>query len=194
MTVGARADIGKAAGRRSGETRRRALTMLVGGVVVMAVIAVLGGFGGLRINLTPSEPLGLWQIVPLDRPVAIGDLVFICAPPGPVSAFGVERGYFRRGSCPGGAGPLIKTVAALAGSHIEIGTDVVIDGAALPRSKLILRDGAGRPLTPWTGGIVPAGQIFVHSPFAGSYDSRYFGPIPDAGLLGLASPILTVRP
>ncbi|PZQ79409.1 MAG: conjugative transfer signal peptidase TraF [Ancylobacter novellus] len=194
MTVGASVDIGRAAGRRRGKTRRRALAILVGGGVVMAVIAVPGWLGGLRINLTPSEPLGLWRIVPLDRPAAIGDLVFICAPPGPVLAFGLERGYFRRGSCPGGAAPLIKTVAALAGSRIEVGTDVVIDGAALPRSKLIIRDGAGRALTPWTGGIVPAGQIFVHSPFAGSYDSRYFGPIPDAGLLGLASPILTVHP
>lgn len=194
MTIGARADIGKAAGRRSGETRRRALTMLVGGVVVMAVIAVLGGLGGLRINLTPSEPLGVWRIVPLDRPVEIDDLVFICPPPGPISVFGLERGYFRRGACPSGSAPLIKTVAAVAGSRIEVGTGIVIGGAALPHSERVDRDGAGRLLSPWTGGIVPVGEIFVHSPFAGSYDSRYFGPIPDAGLLGLAQPILTVHP
>ncbi|MGR7993497.1 conjugative transfer signal peptidase TraF [Xanthobacter sp. ZOL 2024] len=192
--VGARADITKAAGRRKCETRRRVLAILVGGVIAIAAIAGLGWLGGLRINLTPSEPLGLWRIVPLDRPVAVGDLVFVCPPPGSVSAFGRERGYFRWGSCTGGAAPLIKTVAALAGSRIEVGASVTIDGAALPRSELIARDGAGRPLTPWVGGIVPAGQIFVHSPFAGSYDSRYFGPIPAAGLLGLARPVLTVHP
>ncbi|MFT0860393.1 conjugative transfer signal peptidase TraF [Ancylobacter sp. G4_0304] len=192
--VGARANITKAAGRRKGETRRCALAILVGGVIAIAAIAGLGWLGGFRINLTPSEPLGLWRIVPLDRPVAIGDLVFVCPPPGPVSAFGLERGYFRQGLCPSGAAPLIKTVAALAGSRIEVGARVEIDGDALPRSELIARDGAGRLLTPWTGGIVPAGQIFVHSPFAGSYDSRYFGPIPDAGLLGLARPIFTLHP
>ncbi|WP_029006376.1 conjugative transfer signal peptidase TraF [Azorhizobium doebereinerae] len=168
--------------------------MLVGGVVVMAVIAVLGGLGGLRINLTPSEPLGLWRLVPLDRPVGIGDLVFVCPPPGSIAVFGLKRGYFRWGLCPSGAAPLIKTVAALAGGRIEVGTGIVIGGAALPRSQLIARDGAGRPLIPWTGGMVPGGQIFVHSPLAGSYDSRYFGPIPDAGLLGLARPIFTVYP
>jgi conjugative transfer signal peptidase TraF len=160
----------------------------------MVMIAVPGWLGGLRINLTPSEPIGLWRIVPLDRLVAVGDLAFICPPPGLLSAFGLERGYFRWGSCPGAVAPLIKTVAALSGSRIEVGARVVIDGDALPCSELIARDGAGRPLIPWTGGIVPGGRIFVHSPFAGSYDSRYYGPIPDAGLLGLARPILTLHP
>ena len=194
MKTGTAAGAGMATGRKVGAARRRALAILVGGGVVMVVIAVLGWLGGLRINLTPSEPLGLWRIVPLDRPVAVGDFVFICPPPGPISAFGLKRGYFRWGSCSGGVAPLIKTVAALAGSRIEISTDVVIDGAALPRSELIARDGAARPLIRWTGGIVPGGQIFVHSLFAGSYDSRYFGPIPDAGLLGLARPVLTLHP
>jgi len=194
MTVGTAAGAEMAIGGKVGAARRRALAILVGGGVVMAAIAVLGWLGGWRINLTPSEPIGLWRIMPLERPVAIGDLVFICPPRGPISAFGLERGYFRWGSCPGAVAPLIKTVAALAGSRIEVGASVKIGSATLPRSELIARDGAVRPLPPWTGGVVPAGQIFVHSPFAGSYDSRYFGPIPDAGLLGLARPIFTLHP
>ncbi|MFZ1812823.1 MAG: conjugal transfer protein TraF, partial [Rhizobiaceae bacterium] len=32
------------------------------------------------------------------------------------------------------------------------------------------------------------------SDFAGSYDSRYFGPIPGTGLLGRARPVLTFDP
>ncbi len=194
MTAAASVQAGKATGRKAGSGRRRGLAILVGGMVAMATLAAFGWLGGLRINLTPSKPIGLWRIVPIGRPVALGDLVFVCSPLGQVSDFGLERGYFRQGSCPGGAAPLIKTVVALAGARIGIGDAVVVDGVALPHSRPRARDGAGRPLSVWSGGVVSGGSIFLHSPFAGSYDSRYFGPVPEAGLLGLARPVLTFDP
>ena len=162
----------------------------------MAFGGIVGGawFGEFRINLTPSEPIGLWRIEPLDRPAATDDLVFICPPVGAITEFGMDRGYFRAGPCPSGTAPLIKMVAAISGAHVDIGKDVTIDGTPLPASRLSPRDGAGRALDPWSGGIVPSGYLFLHSPFAGSYDSRYFGPIPAAGVLGVARPVLTWNP
>lgn len=183
-----------ATGRKGSRQCRRAGVILAIGSPVVAGIVACAWLSGLRVNLTPSEPLGLWRIVPLDRVVAVGDLVFVCPPVGPVSDFGLERGYFRGGLCPGGTAPLIKTVAAREGSHIRVGANVAINGRTLPQSRLISVDGHGRPLTPWAGGAVPPGQLFLHSPFAGSYDSRYFGPVPTAGLLGLARPVLTFDP
>ena len=49
----------------------------------VAALAAIGWLGSFRINLTPSEPLGLWRIGTLDQPVAPGDLVFICPPDTP---------------------------------------------------------------------------------------------------------------
>ena len=66
-----------------------------------------------------------------------------------------------------------------------------IDGTLLPHSQLSPKDGQDQVLAPWVGGTVPSGQLFLHSSFRGSYDSRYFGPVPEAGLLGLALPVLT---
>jgi len=194
MTASACAGIPRATGRRKGGTRRCVIAILTIGGIAIVMIAGLGWLGGFRINLTPSEPLGLWRIVPLGRPLAVGDLVFVCPPPGPISAFGLERGYFRQGLCPGGAAPLIKIVAASAGAHIGMTAEVTIDGATLPHSRLSIRDGAGRLLSPWGGGAVSPGQLFLHSAFAGSYDSRYFGPIPAKGILGLARPVPTFGP
>ncbi|OWV85931.1 conjugal transfer protein TraF [Rhizobium sp. N122] len=161
---------------------------IVGGGVAAATV------GGFRINMTPSEPLGLWRIVPLDRPADRGDLVFVCPPQTTAMREARERGFLRAGTCPGGVAPLIKTVIAVAGQHVEIGAGVTIDGRPVPSSDLAVQDGNGRPMTPFSGGVVPDESVFLHSPFRGSYDSRYFGPLPASGILGLAQPVLTYAP
>ena len=171
----------------------RSAIIVIGVVGVgLAVLAGVAWMGGFRVNLTPSEPLGIWRIEPLHWPVAIGDRVFICPPNTALSRTGLERGYLRRGLCPGGLAPLIKTVAALPNQRIEVAGWVMIDGEVLDHSVVRDMDGEGRALAAFHGGIVPAGHLYLHSDFASSYDSRYFGPIPDSGLLGLARPVLTL--
>ncbi|MEK1929574.1 MAG: conjugative transfer signal peptidase TraF [Pararhizobium sp.] len=161
----------------------------------VAILAIGTAFaGGYRINLTPSEPLGLWRIVPLHRPAAVGDLLFICPPATAEMREAQARGYLRSGSCPGGVAPLIKTVIAVAGEHVEIGASVTVDGREVSFSSLATRDGSDRPLLPFTSGIVPPASIFLHSAFPGSYDSRYFGPVPISGILGLAQEVFTYVP
>ncbi|NLS07319.1 conjugative transfer signal peptidase TraF [Rhizobium sp. P32RR-XVIII] len=174
--------------------RRPALALFAVSCGVALAVIFGGSIGGLRINTTPSEPLGLWRVAALDRPVQVGDLVFVCPPETDTVSQGFERGYLRAGLCPGGFGPLIKTVAAVGGQHIEIAGDVAIDGRQIASSNLVSQDGQGRPLRPYAGGTVPAGFLFLHSPFPGSWDSRYFGPVPAAGVLGLAKQVLTYAP
>ncbi|MCZ7976332.1 conjugative transfer signal peptidase TraF [Agrobacterium sp. MAFF310724] len=175
------------------QQRRAAGIILVAALVgILAICTALTG--GYRINLTPSEPLGLWRIVPLGRPVAVSDLVFICPPATVEMREARARGYLRSGSCPGGVAPLIKRVIAIAGQQVEIGASVSVDGREISSSRVTRRDGKGRPLTPSASGTVPAGYVFLHSAFPGSYDSRYFGPVPASGILGLAQEILTYAP
>lgn len=169
------------------------MTLLAAASMVGCSIAT-AIFGGYRINLTPSEPLGLWRIVALDRPASTGDLVFICPPQTVAMMEARERGYLHSGACPGGVAPLIKTVIAIAGQSVEIGAHVTVDGRQIPFSKLAQRDGKGRPMKPFAGGVVPDESVFLHSPFRSSYDSRYFGPLPASGILGLAQPVLTHAP
>lgn len=175
--------------------KSRPLISVLGlGAVALAAIAGLGWIGGFRLNATPSYPLGLWRIERVVAPIEVGDLVFICMPAGAGLTLGLERGYLRAGLCPGGAGPLIKTVAALPGAYIEVGRSVTIDGRPLSHSRVSPVDAEGRALAIHEGGIVPPGHLYLHSDYEGSYDSRYFGPLPEAGLLGLARPVATFDP
>lgn len=177
---------------RMGPTQRsNAVVLLLVAATTLAGSVAAAIVGGYRINLTPSEPLGLWRISALNRVVSTGDRVFICPPQTPVMREARARGYLSFGTCPGGVAPLIKTVIAVPGQHVEIGAGVTIDGHAIPFSDLAQRDGEGRPMVPYSGGVVPAESVFLHSPFRSSYDSRYFGPLPVAGTLGLAQPVLT---
>ena len=174
---------------------RRHRIRVIAALLCIPVALFAAGYGaGLRINWTPSYPLGLWRIAPLRRPIHVGDRIFICLPDAESFREALMRGYLRRGLCPGWLSPLIKTVVALPGQWVEIGRTVTIDRHRLPRSMLQPLDGSGRVLTPAAGGVVPPGMVFLHSPYRGSYDSRYFGPVPASGVLGLAEPVLNFEP
>jgi conjugative transfer signal peptidase TraF len=164
------------------------------GLSLSVSILATGAAAGYRLNMTPSEPLGLWRIRPLVRPIAVGDLVFICPPETEAFSKARARGYLRRGLCLTGDAPLIKMIIATEGQRIEIGADVHIDGLRIPQSAVLSTDGRGRALHPDAGGTVPSGKVFLHSPYPASWDSRYFGPIPASGILGLAEEVLTYAP
>ncbi|CDM60330.1 conjugative transfer signal peptidase TraF [Rhizobium favelukesii] len=174
--------------------QRQAAQIISMAALAASLAIVTAVAGGYRLNLTPSEPLGLWRIVPAYRPAAVDDLVFICPPDTAGMREAKARGYLRSGSCPSGVAPLIKTVMAVAGQHVEISASVTVDGRVVSFSSLASRDGKGRPLPPFPSGTVPPGYVFLHSAFPGSYDSRYFGPLPASGILGLAREVLTYAP
>lgn len=175
-------------------SRRAAIRCSGAAIAGLAALAAAAWLGGYRINSTPSYPLGLWRIEALHRDATAGDLVFICAPLTSAFTIAFERGYIRRGFCPGWLSPLIKTVVATEGQSVEIGAHVSIDGQQLTHSEVRKSDAGGRALFPWPGGTIPAGCLYLHSDFGGSYDSRYFGPVYATGLLGLARPVLTFDP
>lgn len=158
--------------------------------LLLAVLSAVGFWSGLRINLTPSYPLGLWRIDPLADGASAGDRVFICPPPDAVFEVARQRGYLGYGLCPGAFSPLIKKVVATPGQYVVIGRTISVDGVDLDHSGLRSSDGLGRTLNPAASGAVPEGHVFLFSEFPGSYDSRYFGPIPFQGILGLAEPVL----
>lgn len=179
---------------RAHRQQRIAVVMITSAILVTAAFLAIGWAGGLRLNLTPSEPLGLWRILPLGPKIRVGDLVFICPPATEPMRLARERGYLRGGLCPSGYAPLIKTVVGIEGQRADLGHNVRIDGEPIPQSNLVGRDGKGQLISSARAGVIPVGNVFLHSDFAGSFDSRYFGPIPASGILGLAQEVWTYAP
>jgi len=119
---------------------------------------------GLRLNLTPSLPKGIYALCP--GTPGKGDYVVFCLE-GAFADLARERGYLQSGSCPSGLRPLLKKVAGLPGDTIP--------GDLFVRSA----DSLGRSVPSiLPKGSIPPGMALVLADHPGSFDSRYFGLVP----------------
>ncbi|HEX8805316.1 MAG TPA: conjugative transfer signal peptidase TraF, partial [Candidatus Aquilonibacter sp.] len=158
---------------------RRAVTWLCGIVLVLLALIGIAQLLGITINTSPSMPTGVWQVAPVERPVAIGDIVVACLPKD-VAIVGLQRGYIGRGACPSGVGPILKFVAATGGDTVTIdASGISVNGVRLPHSRTAKHDDRGRKLSSVAPGTyhLGEGQLWLWTPYSGSWDSRYFGVI-----------------
>src|SRR5438552_8418801 len=133
----------------------------------------------VRLNVSPSVPLGLYRMV--DEPVARGVLVVACVPL-TAARLARERGYLARGSCPGGTQPVLKRIGAVPGDLVDLELDgIAVNAARLPDSAPAVSDTRGRPLphAPWGRTVVAPGEVWlIGIETSRSWDSRFFGPVP----------------
>jgi conjugative transfer signal peptidase TraF len=172
--------------KRAASVRR--LALLAFGVLIGTF--QLCGLIGVRLNASPSLPVGLY--VTSNRPEAT--LVEFC-PAEPFGSFAISRGYRDAGACRDGATPLMKPVVAIAGDVVELSaTGIAVNGSLLANTAPRNADSLGRPLTSWPFGryVVALHTVWVassHHPR--SFDSRYFGPIPTSAIRDHVRPLLT---
>ena len=159
-------------------------------VVLIAVFQVWS-IAGLRINTSPSLPVGLYITTASVR----ANLVEFC-PAEPFASFSITRGYRDRGACSDGAAPLLKPVVASAGDVVELSVrGISVNGVFLPNTAPLSRDSKGRSLTAWTFGryVVAPGTVWVASSYhPRSFDSRYFGPLSTGAIRHRVKPFLTL--
>lgn len=166
---------------------RRALqaTVAAAGLFCTLFVAVAWLRPAPRVlwNASASSPTGLYGVDVGAKPQH-GDLVAIDPPPA-LGTFLAQRGYVPRGV------PLLKRVAALPGALVcRSGNFVTVDGVGVARA--LARDRANRPLPVWTGcRTVGRDELFLINAAPDSLDGRYVGPLPAAGLIGVAHPLLT---
>ena len=152
--------------------RRAALVAVVVSISAFELFAFLG----LRINTSPSLPLGLY-VVTTD---SSANLIEFC-PAEPFAALSLVRGYRDPGACRDGGAPLLKPVVAKAGDLVELSwRGISVNGLLLPNTAPLSKDTKGRSLEPWHFGRVPVapGTVWAASSYhSRSFDSRYFGPV-----------------
>lgn len=151
---------------------------------------LLMGFLGVRINASPSLPLGIYSITDnADAP-----LIEFC-PAEPYGSFAAIRGYRSEGSCSDGATPFLKPVVARGGDIVSISAKgIAVNGNLIPHSAPLEEDTQHRPMTPWPFGRyeVANGTVWVASSYNDrSFDSRYFGPVAISSIRNHLRPLVT---
>ena len=192
LTFGALATalIARTASARTRSTR--AFVLAVPAVTIVAMFAIVGS--DLRVNFTPSMPLGIYRLEPLPGGIERGTFVAVCAPTD-VAGVGRDRGYLARGPCPGDTEPLLKVVAAVPDDEVTVSTrGVAVNGCVLPNSVPLALDRSGRRLTGWPSGRyhLATNQLWLYAGNPRSWDSRYWGPATAASIVARAVRVLTV--
>jgi len=140
----------------------------------------------LLYNPSESAPRGWYAYRPV-RAYPVGVLVLARLPEGP-ARLADDRHYLPV------TVPALKRVAAVSGERVcERNGVVTINGEVVARARA--RDGAGRPLSPWTGcRLLADDELFLlNRDSSSSFDARYFGPIHRSCVIGWAVPIWTWR-
>jgi conjugative transfer signal peptidase TraF len=148
------------------------------------------GLIGVRINSSPSLPIGLY----VTTQEGGANLAEFC-PSEPFGDLAIARGYRDAGNCRDGAAPLLKPVVARPADVVELSDrGLTVNGRILPNTAPLPTDTSGRPLSPFQFGrhVVQPGTVWVASSFnPRSFDSRYFGPVQSSAIRHYLRPLLT---
>lgn len=169
--------------------RRRACAIAVLGSASLFALFVLTDGAGIRINTTPSLPLGLYvETDPQWR------LIEFC-PSGEAAAISARRGYRGSGDCADGASPLLKPIVAQPGDVVEFSAEgISVNNRAIRNTAPLSVDTERRPLEHFPFGryVVGANEVWVASSYnKRSFDSRYYGPVPKSRIRAHLRPLLT---
>ena len=121
-----------------------------------------------------------------------GMLVLACLPD-EVAKLAYERNYIASGKCKGGYAPVGKYIQAIPGDEVRFTSEgIIVNGSLLENSKPYAMDGEGRAMPVMLQDMVlPKDELVLLNNYAGSFDSRYYGPIPSRYVVGTLKPVIT---
>ena len=167
------------------------IVFIPAGLAAVAMLAAAAA--GVRVNVTPSVPVGLYYQIPAPQHPARGSLVVVCLDPSePQVAAAIDRGYLPVGNCPAGVAPLLKPVAGVPGDRVVVEPHgVTVNGALQPGSAPLSQDPQGRPLSIWsTQYVIQPDQVLLLTEQPVSFDGRYLGPVSVRFIQAQARPLL----
>lgn len=170
---------------------RKFLPLLQTAVILEALVILwLAADPNVVFNTTDSMPLGLYYQIGsccrTDDIVLLDPRVMLQVPG---YRQGVNNGYFKPDT------RLMKRIVASEGDLVDIApSGLTVNGKHIPLTEQMRRDSNGRSLTAVqiSGYRMPKGEHLVAGETAKSFDSRYYGPVPEDAVSAVVMPLLTL--
>ncbi|MHA7901567.1 MAG: S26 family signal peptidase [Henriciella sp.] len=162
--------------------KRLSFWLTLSGISLLTFGSIFDPLDRLIWNRTASAPTRLYWLS--DESFTQGRWVVVSSQSA-VAEWAQTRGYV------GKDWPLLKQIAGMPADEIcRHGHDILINNKPAAIAKE--RDSNGRNLPVWSGcRVLQADEFFLLTPHPASLDGRYFGPIKQSDLDGLAIPLMT---
>ncbi len=149
-------------------------------ILVFVIFASVFLYQNFILNVTPSEPLGIYKIHRFNSAASIkrGDIVALCLTPN-IENLGLKRNYLLPGLRCGKSPPLIKTVIAIPGDIVELKNNAIIVNGKTFHYATKYIDSHGHALEVFPRGIYLNTQKYwlIGTNDPNSWDSRYWGGV-----------------
>lgn len=166
---------------------RRKLPLAIGGLLLLLILLTSTSFFPNRsifyLNLTGSEPIGIYRVVPPDT-LQDGDMVVMHVPE-PMHSYVYGRGWLPKGQS------ILKTVYAVPGETYSISdTEILVKGNYV--GPIFAADRKGLPLPILRGSFIVQEDHFlpIASRMPNSFDGRYFGEVSTQLIIAKVVPLL----
>jgi conjugative transfer signal peptidase TraF len=167
-------------------TRIRRVTLYAIGATLAVAAPLALSRSSYVLNYTDSVPVGIYHKVGVRRYAGI------CLPEETVAKAMKAGLSLEPGPCPGGQQPLLKSIyQASVESPITLTPEgFFLKGRLLRHTAPKAFSKTGVPLTHEAFGTYRSGLWAISDFNADSYDSRYFGPVPESCVRYYAAPVL----
>ena len=156
------------------------LAAMVAGIALVGFSVIARPQPRLVWNASASAPIGLYRVI--SGAPERGDFVLVRIQKS-IEKLAAVRGYLPAGV------PLIKRIAAVAGDDVcAFNRAIIVNGEIVVRQRDV--DRAGRPMPRWNEcRELVQGEFFLLGDAPDSFDSRYFGPVTSARVIGRLAPL-----
>jgi conjugative transfer signal peptidase TraF len=143
---------------------------------------------GVFYNHTPSMQLGFYWVHKNKFTPEHNQLVLVCLSNKEYLELAISRQYLPASRQCNGVEPMLKRISGAPGDRLLItASGLTVNKQLIPNTRILNHDGHSRKMSSrLQAGVIPEGYYLVLGDSSMSFDSRYYGLVPESDIIATA--------